>query len=117
MRSESMHARLCAWGAWFNAGGCNIDGGWPVKSVLHPTWQPPTFGARAAQVAVKRSDVAERELHDRIGRLSDKLRAAVVVVYARPWAPREKAAELGCTVAAMERRIDRAHEALASRVD
>lgn len=113
MRIESVDRRLVEWAAWFNAGGCTVDGGWPVKNILHPSWLPPSGGAAPALPAGRRADTREREVHRSIAQLSDKLIAALVVHYCKRWSIALQAEALGCSEVAAAGRIGRAHELLA----
>lgn len=113
MRIESVDRRLVEWAAWFNAGGVKVGGGWPVKNILHPSWLPPSGGAVPVLPSGRRADTREREVHQAIGRLSDKLIAAVVVHYCKRWPLAQQAVELGCTEVAVGARVVRAHQHLA----
>ena len=113
MRIEAIERRLHDWAAWFNSGGCVVDGGWPVKNILHPSWLPPGGGSSTPVAAVARSDLLERATHKAIGTLSDKLIATVVVHYCRRMTLEQQAQALGCRPAAVGVRVERAHEQLA----
>lgn len=113
MRSETIEKRLMEWAAWFNAGGCTAQGGWPTKNILHSSWLPPSGGSKQVLVTGGRSDRREREMHDLIGCLSDKLICAVVVHYCKRWKLADQAEALQCSVSTVAARIGRAHELLA----
>lgn len=114
MRLESVDKRLVEWAAWFNAGGVTVDGGWPVKNILHPSWLPPSGGASPSLPAGRRADTREREVHRALAELSDKLIAAVVVHYVKRWTVANQAAALGCSEEAVRMRVGRAHVQLAA---
>lgn len=109
---SGVERRLQEWAAWFNAGGTN-GVGWPMKSVLHPSWMPPAPGTVVqAASAVRLGDQRERQVHAAIGGLSDKLIVAVVVRYAKRLPFADGAAVAGCGEQALKARVARAHEQL-----
>lgn len=113
MRNEAVERRLQAWAAWFNAGGAaSANGGWPVKNILHPSWLPPTGGGAPAVPCAGRGDHQERETHQALGLLTDKLLAAVVVHYCKRWPLAQQARELACSETTVAMRVERAHRAL-----
>ena len=102
---------MAAWGAWFNDGGSAE--GFPRKSVIHPTWMPPSSGGRLPAMAVAvRSDQRERMVHQAIGRLSDKLIVVMVGKWARRMTSAQMALELCVTSSAVDGRVARAHDQL-----
>lgn len=113
MSDDDMDRWLNEWAAWFNSGGCTSGGGWPMTSVLHPSWMPPTPGQMPAGARVGHADHRERRMHAAIGMLGDKLIAAVVVRYCKRWSVSAQAEALGCTVPALHGRIARARARLA----
>lgn len=114
MRSKAVEQRLVEWAAWFNAGGCVAQGGWPTKNILDPSWLPPSGGGVPAVVTGGRSDRRERYTHEAIGMLSDKLICAVVVHYCKRWSLADQAQALQCGESTVSQRVERAHMALAA---
>ncbi len=114
MRLDSIDRRLVEWAAWFNAGGVCVDGGWPVKNILHPSWMPPSGGGQHCMPVGRRADTREREVHRALATLSDRLIAAVVVHYVKRWTVSDQAQALGCSEEAVRVRIGRAHVRLAA---
>lgn len=112
MGHEWLVARLHAWASWFNAGGCWVDGGWPVKNVLHPAWMPPSCSTSPTWPAGRRADTDERQVHAAIAKLSDKLIAALVARYCRNLSGRELADAMSCSEVAAAGRLHRAHDQL-----
>lgn len=107
-RDPHIEERLQRWAQYVQVG----DGsGFPVMSVLHPAWQPPSPGQTPTMKAVPASDV--RETHRAISRLSTRLRNTVVMHYVLRGPLDDQAARLGCAPQTVHARIDIAHRLLA----
>lgn len=107
-RIPEIEERLQRW-----AQACTVgDGsGYPCKSVLHPTWQPPAPGVTPTLKSAPGGDAAAT--HRAIGQLSERLIATLVVHYIlRPPLP-EQALLLGCAADTVLARVERAHRQLA----
>lgn len=100
---DVVEARLLAWAAWRTSGGC--ADGFPSKSVLHPSWSPPSPGVRPTLHVSGRSEVGQRRMDALIGGLSLRLRDALYVVYIKRMAPAEQAAQLRCQQATVRARV------------
>lgn len=113
-RDARIEQRLSEWGAWFSAGGCGGDG-FPGKNILHPSWLPPVGGTPHTLTAVHASsDRRERETHDAIGALSDKLIVVIVGRYSKRMTAAQQAIALRVSSSAIEARLDRARQRLVS---
>lgn len=108
---DRLRQRLSEWGAWFNAGGGNAVG-FPRKNILHPTWMPPAGGRLPEMMVETGSSARERQVHQAVGMLSDKLIVAIVGKYAKRMTSAHMALELCCTSSAIDGRISRAHDQL-----
>lgn len=109
--NEQLQQRLSEWGAWFNAGGESAVG-FPRKNILHPTWMPPAGGRLPEMMVTVCSSARERQVHQMVGGLSDKLIVCIVGKYARRMTSAQMALELCCTSSAIDGRIGRAHDQL-----
>lgn len=106
-RDAGMEARLQRWAQWVTVG----DGsGYPVKSVLHPEWQPPSPGITPTLKTAPATDV--RATHRAIGRLSQRLANTLVVHYCLKLSLAEQADRLACSIDAIHNRVERAHRLL-----
>lgn len=106
-RDAVIEARLQRWAQYVSVG----DGsGFPVMSVLHPQWQPPTPGTTPTLKVARVSDV--RETHRAIGTLSQRLANTLVVHYCLRLSVAEQAQRLDCAVRTVHERIDTAHRLL-----
>lgn len=110
-KDAGLDARLYEWGAWFNRSG--VCSGWPRKNILHPSWLPPDGGGAVVVAQQTTSDAREREVHEAISAMSDRLLVVVVGKYARRMSSARMALELCVTSAAIDGRLRRAREALA----
>ena len=109
-RDTRIEARLQRWAAWLSVG----DGsGYPVMSVLHPEWQPPSPGITPTMKVSSISDA--RETHRAISRLMSKRMAHTLVLhYCMNLSTAEKAMRLECTESTVIQRVDQAHRVLAA---
>ena len=106
-RDANIEARLQRWAQWLNVG----DGsGFPVMSVLHPEWQPPSPGLTPTMKSVAGGD--ERATHRAVSRMSERLKATLVVHYVQRLPVAEQALRLGCAEPTVHERIGRAHRLL-----
>lgn len=107
-RDAAIEARLQRWAQWLNVG----DGsGFPVLSVLHPEWQPPSPGITPTMKVGSASDV--RATHRAIARLSLRLANTLVVHYCMKLPLPEQARRLDCAESTVLARVDMAHSRLA----
>lgn len=110
-RDARIEARLQRWAAWVSVG----DGsGYPVMSVLHPAWQPPSPGVTPTMKTTAASDAPAT--HRIIGRMHHKLRDSLVLHYVIKVSRAEHARRIGRTEVAVDARINRAHQALQSEL-
>lgn len=112
-RDPQIEARLQRWAQWVTVG----DGsGFPVKSVLHPEWSPPSGGITPTMKTAAATDV--RATHRALaglmqrGEISLRLGNTVVVHYCKRLSLSDQAAALGCSVDAIHDRIERVHRLL-----
>jgi DNA-directed RNA polymerase specialized sigma24 family protein len=107
-RDPQVQARLLRWAAWVTVG----DGsGYPVMSVIHPEWQPPSPGVTPTLKVGAVTDV--RQTHRAIQGLSLRLRNTLVVHYVMRLSLAEQAQRLGCEVSTVIARVASAHRTLA----
>lgn len=103
-RDEAIEARLQRWAQGVTVG----DGsGFPVMSVLHPSWTPPSPGVLPSLKVAPASDV--RQTHQAIARLSARLQDTLVMHYCIKAPMAEQAARLGCAIDTVYGRVERAH--------
>lgn len=117
---ERMDARLMAWGAWRRAvekGGGTSGAGFPVKNMLHQSWQPPTGDGGGGVMLGVGSDMAERRMDCCISMLSLKLRNAVVLAYLERATAAEHAERAGCSEATARARVKTARDQLVVLVE
>lgn len=108
-RDADIEARLQRWASWLNEG----DGsGYPVMSVLHQDWQPPSPGITPTMKVSSVTDVGET--HRAVRRLSLRLRNTVLIQYCFNLTLAEKAERLGCGEQTVVQRVDLAHRLLAA---
>lgn len=106
-RDPQIEARLQRWAQWVQVG----DGsGYPVMSVLHPSWSPPGGGVVPAMKVGASSDV--RQTQRAVQALPMKLRNAVTVHYVVRGPIAEQAMRLECAEPTVHLRVERAHQAL-----
>lgn len=106
-RDDDIHARLQRWAQWLNVG----DGsGYPVMSVLHPEWQPPSPGITPTMKTAKYSDA--RATHRAVARLSVKMANTLVVHYCKNLPIAEQARQLECAESTVHTRVATAHRLL-----
>lgn len=93
--------------------------GYPVKSVLHPSWSPPTPGLTPTLKSVP-SNRRVRLLHQalvELGHERPKLLATVTAVYVLKRPAAEAAALVdGCQPDTIGKRVEEAHRWLAARL-
>jgi DNA-directed RNA polymerase specialized sigma24 family protein len=107
-RDAQIEARLLRWAAWLTVG----DGsGFPVMSVIHPEWQPPSPGVTPTLKVGASTDV--RQTHRAIAKLSLRLRNTLIVHYVHRSPLADQAALLGCEVSTVIARVASAHRPLA----
>jgi hypothetical protein len=112
-RDAQMEARLQRWAQWVTVG----DGsGYPVKSVLHPEWQPPSPGITPTLKVAPATDV--RATHWAIahlvqrGVMSQRLANTLVVHYCMHLSLSDQAMRLECSIDSIHDRVERAHRML-----
>jgi DNA-directed RNA polymerase specialized sigma24 family protein len=104
-RDAGIEARLLRWAEGLKSGDGN---GYPVMSVLHEDWSPPSPGVTPTmKVTVGQSDV--RQTHRIVERMSERMRATVVAHYVLRMSARDAAAVLDCAERTVAERIDQAH--------
>lgn len=107
-----VEAALVRWAAAVVEGGGD-GSGYPVMSVLHPEWSPPSPGQTPTLKTVRSSgDV--RRVHAAIGLLTLRQRNTVVVHYCRRLSLAEQGALLGCEADTVTKRVGEIHRTLAS---
>ena len=107
-RDAEIEARLQRWAQWVNVG----DGsGYPVMSVLHPEWQPPSPGVTPSMKTASASDT--RQTHRAIAKLSQRLANTLVVHYCLKLSIADQAARLDCAEDTVFGRVEQAHRQLA----
>lgn len=100
---------------WAQAVTVGDGSGYPTKSVLHPSWSPPSGGVLPAMKA--RVGGSARKMHSALAAaLTDKQLCAVVVHYCLKGTLAEQAARLGCAERTVLSRISAAHAAVAEWV-
>jgi DNA-directed RNA polymerase specialized sigma24 family protein len=108
-RDEAMHQRLQAWAAWLVVG----DGsGYPVMSVLHADWSPPSPGLTPT-LKSSRVPVEVRQTHRIVLGMSDRTRVTLLLVYGFPSLTQaERASRLGIAERTVAERVEAAQAAL-----
>jgi DNA-directed RNA polymerase specialized sigma24 family protein len=109
-RIDWVEERLQRWAQKVTVG----DGsGFPVMSVLHEDWMPPSPGITPSmKVSSGRNDAMST--HRAIGLLSKRLQDTIAVHYAMRLPMFEQAQRLGCAIDTVHGRIEAAHRLLAS---
>lgn len=106
-RDDDMHARLLAWAQYVTVG----DGsGYPVMSVLHEDWSPPSPGTTPTMKVSAPSSA--RQTHRAIARLSLRLANTLVVHYVLRLPIAVQAERLGCAEATVYARVEAAQRLL-----
>lgn len=106
-RIPEIEARLLRWAEWRKVG----DGsGYPVKSVLHEDWSPPSSGTTPSMKVVPASDV--KQTGRAVVRLSERLQATLLLHYVRRLPVAQAGAELKCQPDTVHARIEQAHREL-----
>lgn len=102
--SASIHARLQEWAHWRTLGGSGD--GYPTKSVLHPSWMPPTPGTTPTpKVSTGGNARRQRDVDCAVGLLSRRMSDTVVVHYCMRLPVPEQALRLGCAESTVHARI------------
>ena len=113
---DVMEQRLREWAEWIGVNGA--AGGFPRKSVLHPSWLPPAPGGMPMAAAHPQPRQREIELHQHVLQLPIRQQNALCVVYLMRRTIAEQAALLnvkGSTVRARGSSTIRTVSALSSR--
>ena len=107
-RNPDIESRLQRWAVAVTVG----DGsGYPVMSVLHHEWQPPSPGITPTmKTGGHHSDA--RETHAALRLLSQRLQNTVAVHYCMKLPVENQAQRLGCAVATVHGRIEVVHRML-----
>jgi hypothetical protein len=109
-RIDHIHERLLRWAEWLKAG----DGsGYPVTSVLHPSWSPPAGkgGGGWPQSGGTDGPMTHRLVMG--AALSDTKRATLAAVYLLRMSSAEAAVVLECQPDTVQGRIEAIHHDLA----
>ena len=106
-RDAAIEARLLRWAEAVTIGDAS---GYASVCTLHESWSPPVAGQRPTLKVGVASDVGQT--HRAIGRLSLRLRNAVVVRYCYGGTIAEQAARMECEPNTVHDRVERAHQAL-----
>jgi DNA-directed RNA polymerase specialized sigma24 family protein len=106
-RDAAIEARLLRWAEAVTIGDAS---GYASVCTLHESWSPPVAGQRPTLKVGLASDVGQT--HRAIGRLSLRLRNAVVVRYCYGGTIAEQAARMECEPNTVRDRVARAHQAL-----
>jgi DNA-directed RNA polymerase specialized sigma24 family protein len=112
---DVMEQRLREWGAWMNR-GASADG-YATKSVLHPSWMPPTAGQLPNMTVSYGTDRPERQLHGHIHALSDRMQATLVAVYVKRLSGATLLNAVQCQESTVRARVIEAKRLLAVRLD
>ena len=110
----SVDVALREWAHWLRMGGKTGDG-FPVKSVLHESWLPPSPGMIPGMKVARSDDRAQRAMHDAVGRLGIKLRNTLVVHYCYTLTVAEQAERLGCGISTVHSRVQAARRQIGVR--
>ena len=102
--------------AWAQAVTVGDGSGFPTKSVLHPSWSPPSGGVLPAMKA-QVSGSARRTHRLLASVLTGKQLAAVVAHYCIKGTMAHQAQLLDCAEATVVLRVEAAHAALAVALD
>lgn len=104
-RDEQIEARLWRWAEWLK---CGDSSGYPVKSVLHEDWSPPSKGALPSmRVALPGSDALST--HRMVLALKPSWQATVVSHYVVRMSTAEAAAALEVQPDTVLDRLERIH--------
>jgi DNA-directed RNA polymerase specialized sigma24 family protein len=106
-RDAAIEARLLRWAEAVTIGDAS---GYASVCTLHESWSPPVAGQRPTLKVGVASDVGET--HRAIGRLSLRLRNAIVVHYCIKGPVARQAELMECAPDTVHDRIERAHHAL-----
>jgi hypothetical protein len=105
-RDPRVEERLLRWAQWVTVGDSS---GYPMVSVLHKDWMPPSPGQTCTpRVLPMCSDGPHT--HRAIGTLPVKLRNVVVRHYVNKMPMSEHALLAGCQVGTISSRLDVAHQ-------
>lgn len=108
-RDEQMHHRLQEWAQWMKVG----DGsGYPVTSVLHPSWSPPSPGTTPTMKVASPSSARQTARAMTGPGWSARLRNTVALYYLTNLPIAEQAARLDCDESTVHKRIETAHRML-----
>ena len=111
-RIEWVEARLLEWGEWVRSEGRSDKGaGYPTRSCLDVDWGRPGQGAMPSFKVLPQGRGAASNFH--IATLSETLQWTLLLVYGFNWSAAEVAKGMATSAATVDRRIWRAHAALA----
>lgn len=105
--------RLRRWASWLASGD---SAGYPRVNVLHPSWAPPSPGARPV-VRAGRRGVEMAATHAAVGQLSLRLRNAVVMHYCLHLPAAQAAERQGCAPGTVGARLADARRQLWGLLD
>lgn len=109
---DMVERRLLEWAAWKMRG--RSGDGYPTKSVLHPSWSPPTPGRTPTMMTTSAgSETRERQVDECVQELRPKLRDAIVVRYLMRADIDEQVRRAGCTADGVRKRVQMAKEEIA----
>jgi DNA-directed RNA polymerase specialized sigma24 family protein len=106
-RDAGIEARLLRWAEWCHSG----DGsGYPVKSVLHEDWSPPSPGMTPTLRVAPHNDA--RQTQRLVGQLSERMQLALLLHYVKRMPAAHAADVMECRPDTVHARIEAAHGAL-----
>lgn len=112
--SDRAQMLLERWAAWLQGSGAAAVG-YPTKSVLHPSWLPPSGGmAPVMRTAPASTCRQERAVHEVVCGMSKTMQDTLVVVYVWRKTEAERAAALGCQPSTVRARVAEAKRRVAA---
>lgn len=112
---DVMETRLREWGAWLTRGGSGD--GYATKSVLHPSWMPPSPGQLPTMKVSHDNSRRERALHAHIVVLSERMQSTLIAVYVKRLTQADLTDTLQCQESTVRARVGEAKRLLALKLD
>jgi DNA-directed RNA polymerase specialized sigma24 family protein len=106
-RIPEIEQRLLRWAEYLK---CGDGSGYPVKSVLHEDWSPPSPGITPTMRVAPGNDA--RQTMRMVKLLSERLQSTLLVHYVKRMSAADAAVELGCEPGTVGARIEAAHREL-----